>query len=310
MRPTRDGYVEGILVAGERDDRVVVVDGDVSRSTGTAEFGRRFPGRFFNLGIAEQNMAEHCAGLALAGFMPFYSTYAVFAVGRAWDQIRTSICNMNLNVRIGGAHGGTSVGPDGATHQALEDIALTRVIPNMTVLVPADANQTAQAVMASLDVHGPVYIRYGRNPVPEVYSRETPLIPGRGNLLREGPHASIVAAGAMVALALQAAELLAVDGIQVAVADMPSIKPLDEALLEELASRSPVMVTAEDHQVAGGLFGAIAEHLAGHRDIVVSPVGVRDRFGCSGTPGQVMASCGLTCEDIALKVKKNLEKAT
>jgi len=154
MRATREGYVEGLIRAAEMDDRVVVVDGDVSRSTGTIAFRKRFPNRFFNLGIAEQNMAEYSAGLALAGFMPFYSTYAVFAVGRALDQIRTSICNMNLPVRIGGAHGGTSVGPDGATHQALEDIAALRPLPNMTILVPADANQTARACCMTFSLAG------------------------------------------------------------------------------------------------------------------------------------------------------------
>ncbi len=306
MRPTRDGYVQGLLKAGEIDHRIVVIDGDVSRSTGTVKFKERFPERFINLGIAEQNMAEYSAGLALAGFMPFYSTYAVFAVGRALDQIRTSICNMNLNVRIGGAHGGTSVGPDGATHQALEDIACTRVMPNMTVLVPADANQTAQAVLASLDVNGPVYIRYGRNPVPEIYSESKPVIPGKGHLLREGRHGSLIAVGAMVAKALEAAKILASEGIQVSVADMVSIKPLDSELMDYLLAQTGIFVTAEDHQIAGGLFGAVSEYCSQKKPAKITPVGVADRFGCSGTPEEVMKSCNLTALNIVEKLRKSL----
>ena len=307
MRATREGYIEGLLDAGERNSRVIVVDGDVSRSTGTTAFKERFPQRFFNMGIAEQNMAEYSAGLALAGFIPFYSTYAVFAAGRAWDQIRTSICNMNLNVRIGGAHGGTSVGPDGATHQALEDIAITRVLPNMTVLVPADANQTRQAVLASLEIEGPVYIRYGRNPVIEIYDRDDAVVPGRGRLLREGRHASIVAVGAMVATALEAAGMLSKKGIQVCVADMVSVKPLDIQLLQYLADITELFVTAEDHQIFGGLFGAVSEYMAENCPMRIIPVGVNDRFGCSGTPEEVMTNCGLTAQAIAGKVEKALK---
>lgn len=307
MRATREGYVEGLLDAGEKDERVVVVDGDVSRSTGTTAFKKRFPDRFFNLGIAEQNMAEYSAGLALAGFIPFYSTYAVFAAGRAWDQIRTSICNMNLDVRIGGAHGGTSVGPDGATHQALEDIAITRVIPNMTVLVPADANQTRQAVLSSLDIDGPVYIRYGRNPVAELYDRDKTVVPGRGRLLREGRHASIIAVGAMVAISIEAANMLSGKGIEVSVADMVSIKPLDIKLINYLSDVTELVVTAEDHQIAGGLFGAVSEYMSENCPRRIIPVGVNNRFGCSGTPEEVMANCGLTAAIIAGKVEKTLK---
>lgn len=306
MRATREGYVQGLLRAGEISDRVIVVDGDVSRSTGTIAFREKFPDRFINLGIAEQNMAEHSAGLALAGFMPFYSTYAVFAVGRAFDQIRTSICNMNLPVRIGGAHGGTSVGPDGGTHQALEDIALMRVLPGMTVLVPADAGQTEEAVIASLDITGPVYIRYGRNPVPVIYPRGSRVEPGRGHLLREGRHASLIAVGAMVSRALEAAEVLSRRGIEVSVADMVSIKPIDGDLLDHLAGNSQAVVTAEDHQLAGGLFGAVSEYYSRSVPVRISPVGIDDRFGCSGTPDQVMEACGLTASAMVKGVEKLL----
>jgi len=299
MRPTRDGYVEGLLAAGERSPRVVVLDGDVGRSTGVIAFGDRFPDRYWNLGIAEQNIAGHAAGLALEGFIPFYSTYAVFAVGRALDQIRTAVCGMGLPVRIGGAHGGTSVGPDGGTHQALEDIAQTRALPGMTVLVPADANQTREAVLASLEIPGPVYIRYGRNPVPSIYGVGSRIAPGKGNLLREGRDLAIVACGAMVGAALEAAEVLHGMGIEASVIDMVSVKPLDESLLMEVTGGVQGVVTAEDHQAAGGLGGAVAEFLAENRPLPMRILGVPDRFGESGDPGELLGQYMLSSHGIS-----------
>lgn len=298
LRPTREGYVDGLLEAGEKDHRVVVLDGDVGRSTGVEAFGKRFPERYRNLGIAEQNMAGYAAGLALEGFLPFYSTYAVFAVGRALDQIRTSICNMGLPVRIGGAHGGTSVGPDGATHQALEDLAQTRSLPGMTVLVPADAHQTRQAVLASLNLPGPVYIRYGRNPVPRIYPADHPLEAGRGNLLRKGRDVLLVACGATVAPALAAADLLALKGLSAAVVDMTSLKPLDGDLLLEASRKVYGVVTVEDHQTTGGLGGAVAEFLGRHRPLPLRILGIPDRFGESGTPEELAVRHGLSPEGI------------
>lgn len=294
LRPSREGYIEGLIEAGRMDERVVVIDGDVGQSLGTRAFRGLFPERYFNLGIAEQNIACHAAGLALEGFIPFYATYAVFSVGRALDQIRTSICNMGLCVRIGGAHGGSSVGPDGGTHQALEDIAQTRSLPGMTVLVPADAAQTRQAVLASLSIEGPVYIRFGRNPVPGVYGSTHPVIRGRGNLLREGGDIVIVACGAMVAHALEACELLKGRGVKAAVIDMLSVKPLDGELLMETTCGAVGVVTAEDHQVEGGLGGAVAEFLAVNRPLPMRMLGVRNRFGESGTPGELMGLHGLS----------------
>jgi len=306
LKPTRAGYVEGLLEAGRRDRRVVVLEGDVSRSIGTDAFAREFPDRFVNLGISEQDMLGEAAGLALAGYVPFAATYGVFATGRAWDQIRTSICAMNLPVRIGGAHGGSSTGPDGATHQALEDIALMRVLPNMTVLVPADSNQTRAAVLASLGRTGPVYIRFGRNPAPQLYGPEVPLEPGRGHLLREGGDALVIACGAMVAPALEAAGRLAAAGVRTGVLDMASIKPLDEKLVLEASSGVSCVVTAEDHQAAGGLYGAVSEFLARTRPLPVSPVAVRDRFGLSGTPGEVMEALGLTSSAVVGEVLRRI----
>ncbi|MFO7626843.1 MAG: transketolase C-terminal domain-containing protein [Candidatus Fermentibacteraceae bacterium] len=294
LRPSREGYIQGLLEAGEIDSRVVVIDGDVGRSLGTQAFCERFPTRYFNLGIAEQNMACHAAGLSLEGFVPFYATYAVFAVGRALDQIRTTICNMGLAVRIGGAHSGSSVGPDGGTHQALEDIAQTRSLPGMTVLVPADAAQTRQAVLASLNIPGPVYIRFGRNPVPQVYGALQPVLSGKGNLLHEGRDIVIVACGAMVAPALEAREVLLEKGVGAAVIDMVSVKPLDETLLMETTGSVAGVVTVEDHQATGGLGGAVAEFLAVNRPLPMRILGVPNRFGESGTPGELMGLHGLS----------------
>lgn len=307
LKATRTGYVEGILEAGERNPGVVVVEGDVSRSIGSAAFGERFPDRFFNLGASEQDMMGEAAGLALAGFTPFVATYGVFAAGRAWDQIRTSICYMNLRVRIGGAHGGISVGPDGATHQALEDVAIMRVLPNMKVLVPADSNQTRAAVLASLDMEGPVYIRFGRNPVPQIYGPEETVVQGKGNLLRQGSDVTIVACGAMVSESLEASKILAARGIGAGVLDMISVKPLDRALLLEQASITGAVVVAEDHQAAGGLFGAVAETLSTELPVITGVVAVKDSFGTSGEPELVREKYDLTAASIAGSAEGLLE---
>lgn len=303
LKPTKEGYAEGILQAGRENERVVVIEGDVSRSTGGASFGEEFPDRFFNLGISEQDMLGEAAGFALAGFIPFVSTYAAFAAGRAWDQIRTSICYMNLPVKIGGAHSGISVGPDGATHQALEDIAIMRVLPNMNVLVPADANQTRQAVLASLRTTSPVYIRFGRNPIPQIYPETTPVELGRGRLLKEGSDILIVACGAMVSPALKAAEILKKGGVNATVIDMVSIKPLDEELLIEYAGISGAVVVAEDHQMAGGLFGAAAELLGRKCPVKLDSVSVQDSFGTSGEPASVLLKYHLTADAIVEKTR-------
>ena len=307
LKPTREGYVEGILQAGRENSRVVVIEGDVSRSIGSASFGEEFPDRFFNLGVSEQDMLGEAAGLALEGFIPFVGTYGVFLAGRAWDQIRTSICYMNLDVRIAGAHGGVSVGPDGATHQALEDIALMRVLPNMKVLVPADSNQTRASVIASMEADGPVYIRFGRNPVPQIYRSDEKVKIGRGNLLREGNDVTLVACGAMVSLSIEAASILKGEGISAGVIDMVSVKPLDRELLVEQAGKTRAVIVAEDHQVTGGLFGAVAETLALEMPVPADTVAVQDSFGTSGTPERVMEKYGLTAIAIAEKARRILQ---
>ena len=308
LKPTRKGYVEGILQAGRENDRVVVIEGDVSRSIGSASFEKEFPERFFNLGVSEQDMLGEAAGLALTGFIPFVGTYGVFVAGRAWDQIRTSICYMNLNVKIAGAHGGVSVGPDGATHQALEDVALMRVLPNMHVLVPADANQTRAAVLTSMNTAGPVYIRFGRNPVPQIYPINASVEIGKGHLLEEGSDITLVSCGAMVSLALTARKLLSKRGISAGVIDMVSVKPLDRKLLIEQVEKTGAIVVAEDHQAIGGLFGAVAETLTVQHPVPVGVVAVRDSFGTSGTPAEVREKYKLTAEAIVFEAVKLLEE--
>ncbi len=307
LKPTREGYVEGILQAGRENSRVVVIEGDVSRSIGSASFGEEFPDRFFNLGVSEQDMLGEAAGLALEGFIPFVGTYGVFLAGRAWDQIRTSICYMNLDVRIAGAHGGVSVGPDGATHQALEDVALMRVLPNMKVLVPADSNQTRAAVIASLEADGPVYIRFGRNPVPQIYTSDDKVNIGKGNLLKDGSDITLVACGAMVSLSIEAAAILGGMGISAGVIDMISVKPLDRELLVGQAGKTGAVVVAEDHQVTGGLFGAVAETLCRELPVPVDTVAMQNTFGTSGIPERVMEKYGLTAIAIAEKAKRMLQ---
>ena len=308
LRSAREGYVDGLLQAGALDRRVVTIDGDVSRSIGSNVFADSFPGRSFNLGASEQDMMGEAAGLALAGCIPFVATYSVFATGRAWDQIRTAICYMDLDVKIAGAHAGISVGPDGATHQALEDMALMRVLPNMKVLAPADASQTRAAVLAALAAPGPVYIRFGKNPVPRIYPDDSTVEPGKGNLLREGSDILIAACGPMVAEALSAAELLATASISTSVIDMVSVKPIDADLVLSQAKGKGGVVTAEDHQLAGGLFGALAELLGRECPMPIDGVGVEDAFGTGGSPSEVMEEYGLTAVNIFRKAVTLLQR--
>jgi transketolase len=307
LKATREGYVEGLLEAGRRDDRVVVLDADVSRSIGSVRFAEEFPDRAFNVGISEQDMMAEAAGLALAGYVPFVGTYGVFVVGRAWDQLRTSVCYMGLNVKVGGAHAGVSVGPDGATHQALEDVALTRVLPGMTVLTPADSNQTRAAVMEALRVEGPVYVRFGRNPVPLLYPDDVELRAGKADVLREGKDVGLIACGVMVSEALDARDMLFDRGISATVVNVTSVKPLDAEVLVEVARATKGLVVAEDHQVHGGLYGAVCELVCRNHPVPVVPVAVSNSFGTSGSPEEVRGEYGLTAEAMVEKALFLLE---
>lgn len=303
---TRDAYGEAIVALAEEYPDLVVLDADLSGATKTQKFSKVYPQRFFNMGIAECNMTGVAAGLATCGKKPFANSFAMFVSGRAWEQVRNSVAYPRLNVKMIGSHGGLSVGEDGATHQCIEDFALMRAIPGMTVLCPCDGNEMRQAVKALLDYDGPAYMRLGRGAVETVtdavsgYKFEL----GKGAVLRDGGDVTLVATGLMVQMALKAAELLAAEGISARVIDMHTIKPLDGELLLRAAEKTGAVVTAEEHNVLGGLGAAVAEFLAENRPVPVVRHGVNDEFGRSGKAGQVLSAYGLTPEVMAEKAKK------
>ena len=301
--PMRDGYGKALLKLCEAKENVMVLDADVSKSTRTVWIHDQYPENFMNMGISEQDLVGTAAGLALGGVTPFASTYCVFLCGRAWDEIRTTVCYNNLNVKLGGAHAGISVGPDGATHQALEDIALMRVLPNMTVIAPCDAVETEKATLAAAKYPGPVFLRFGREPVPVITDEDSPFEIGKANVLRQGKDVSLIAIGALVYESLQAAEELAKEGIEATVINLHTIKPLDTACLEKYASLTGAIVTAEEHQAAGGMGSAVAEHLARTIPTPIEQVAVQDSFGESGQPGELMAKYGLDAAAIVAAAK-------
>jgi transketolase len=321
MKALRDAYGEVLVELGKENADIVVLDADLSSSTKTAVFGKAFPDRFFNVGIAEANMMGIAAGLARAGKIPFVSTFAVFATGRAYDQIRQSIAYTGFDVKIVATHGGLTVGADGASHQSLEDIALMRVLPGMTVIVPSDAEETKQAVRAAIHRPGPVYIRLGREAVPDIYPPGSRFEIGKGNVLVPGVSredliaadagspkfdVSFIACGVMVKECLDAASMLEAEGLSPAVAGFASVKPFDADLCLALARRSRLVVAAEEHNVLGGLGGAVCECLAGGYPARVLRVGVEDRFGESGSARELLAAYGLTAPSIAERVKAAL----
>lgn len=298
-KPAKSGFGEGLLAAGELNPLVMALGADITASVGVNLFAERFPERFFSLGIAEQNGVAVAAGLALEGKVPVFSTYGVFAALRAADQIRISVCYNDLHVVIGGAHAGVSVGPDGATHQALEDIALMRALPNMTVLSPCDATQAKLATLAAINaIKGPVYIRFGREAVPDFTSEALPFEPGKAQLMREGNDLAIVATGHLVWEALQAAEILDGQGIHAAVLNIHTVKPIDEEAILRLARSTGRIITAEEHQVHGGLGSAVAEVTARHCPVPMRFIGMKDRFGESGKPSELMKIFGLDADGI------------
>lgn len=303
MKPTRDGYGKGLVVAGEKDSRVVVLCADLAESTRSQWFRDKFPERYIELGVAEQNMATVAAGLANYGKIPFISSYAAFSPGRNNEQIRTTIALNNVPVKIAGAHAGVSVGPDGATHQALEDVALMSAIPRMTVLVPCDAVEAEKATIAAAEHPGPVYLRFGREKSPVFTTAETPFAIGKAVLLREGVHAAIIVCGILVYRALMAAEELAKEGIEVAVLNSPSVKPLDADAILKTARETGAVVTVEEHQVHGGLGGAVAELLARACPVPMEFVGVQDRFGESGEPDELIEHFGMGTTAIVAAIR-------
>ena len=304
-KPTKSGFGEGLLEAGRLNDLVFCIGADITASVGCNLFAEAFPQRFISLGIAEQNCVGVAAGLALEGKIPVFSTYGVFAALRSADQIRISVCYNNLHVIIGGAHAGVSVGPDGATHQALEDIGIMRVLPNMTVLSPCDATQTSLAIVAAIEqCRGPVYLRFGREAMPDFTSAAMGFEIGKAQVLRTGNDVSIIATGHMVWEALLAAEILAAVGIDARVINMHTIKPIDRETIIRAATETGAIVTAEEHQVNTGLGSAVAEVVVQHHPVPMAFVGMPDCFGESGPPLKLMEKYGLTAEAIAEKAKK------
>jgi transketolase len=299
MIATRDAYGEALAALGADNPRVVALDADLSGSTRSAEFGKRFPERFFNVGIAEANMVGMAAGLALTGKIPFASTFAIFGAGRAYDQVRNAVCYPNLNVKIAVSHAGLTLGEDGASHQMIEDIALMRALPNMTVLVPADAVEAKLMVRAAAEHEGPMYLRFGRPAVPVVFDDSYKFEIGKAAVLRDGGDVAIFACGIMVAEALEAAEALAAEGIEARVINVSSIKPIDAETIVQAARDCGCAVTAEEHNIMAGMGGAVAEVLGEQCPVPLQRVGVRDTFGESGTPRQLMEKYGLTAKEVA-----------
>jgi transketolase len=308
-KPTKTGFGEGLLQAGLRHSEVVCIGADITTSVGCNLFAGALPERFISLGIAEQNCLGVAAGLALEGKIPVFSTYGVFAALRAADQTRVSVCYNNLHVVIGGAHAGVSVGPDGATHQALEDLAIMRVLPNMTVLSPCDATQAKIATIAAIEqCKGPVYIRFGREAMPDFTSEAQEFKIGKAQPMREGDDLTIIATGHMVWEALLAADLLESRGVHARVINMHTIKPVDKEFIIKAARETGAIVTAEEHQVTGGLGSAVAEVVVQHFPVPMAMVGMPDCFGESGEPRQLMEKYGMTAAAIA-EAGENLLKS-
>lgn len=304
---TRDAYGDALVALGKKRSDVVALDADLSGSTKTAKFAKAFPERFFNIGIAEQDMMGTAAGLAIGGKLPFASTFAVFATGRAWEQIRQSICYPNLNVKIVASHAGVTVGEDGGSHQSVEDIAVMRVLPHMTVIVPADGVETAQVIEAMAEHKGPCYVRTGRNKVPVICPPDYRFTIGKALVLHPGKDVAIIATGIMVAEALKARELLQADGIDAGVINMSTLKPLDAEAVIAAAKRCGAIVTAEEHSIVGGLGSAVAEVLSESHPTPVVRIGIRDQFGSSGDPDGLLAHYRLSAADIREGVKEAIK---
>ena len=304
----RKEYANALTEVGKERTDVVVLDADLSSSTRTAEFAKNFPERFFNCGIAEQNMIGTAAGLAAAGKTVFASTFAAFATGRCWDQIRQAVAYSNLDVKIVATHAGITVGPDGATHQALEDIAIMRVLPNMTVIVPADGAETYKAIKAIANYKGPCYVRLGRSDVPLVTSMETPFEVGKASLLKEGSDITLAACGQMVAICLEAAEELESRGISAEVLNVSTIKPLDKDAIAKSVEKTGCIVTAEEHSIEGGLGSAVCEFLCETYSVPQQRIGTPACFGESGESDALMKKYGLTKEHVVEASEKVIRR--
>ena len=308
--PIRQGFGEGLLEAGERNSQVVGLCADLTESTKMNLFSEKFPNRFIQVGVAEQNLASVASGLAAMGKIPFISSYAMFSPGRNWEQIRTTICYNDRPVKIAGSHAGISVGPDGGTHQAIEDIAITRVIPRMIVLSPCDSLEAKKATLASVDTGTPVYIRLAREKTPVMTTEETPFEIGRAETFWQSdrPAVGIIATGALLHKALVAAKELEEQGIGTEVMNLSTIKPLDEKAVIELAKKAGKIVTVEEHQIKGGMGSAVAECLVKHFPVPMEFIGVDDLFGQSGTPEELIEHYGMSTQSIIKAVDKILKR--
>ncbi|MBI5328609.1 MAG: transketolase family protein [Deltaproteobacteria bacterium] len=305
---TRDVYGETLAEIGAVNKNIVVLDADLSSSTKTNIFAKKFPERFFNMGVSEADMMGTAAGLAAGGKIPFASTFAIFASGRAWEQIRQSIAYPKLNVKIVATHGGITVGEDGASHQAIEDIALMRAIPNMTVVVPCDGVETKSVIHEIIKYNGPVYVRVARGKFPVVMPEDYKFTLGKGSVVRDGKDAAIIANGLMVSHALEAAEMLAKEGLSIRVVNMSTIKPIDRDIIIKAAKETGAILTCEEHSIIGGLGEAVATVAAEEYPVQVKRLGIQDRFGQSGLAEELLVHYALMPKDIAEAVKEAVKK--
>ena len=306
LKPSRDGYGEGLVIAGEENPNVVALCADLTESTRTQAFAEKFPQRFFEVGVAEQNLVTTAAGMALGGKIPFTTSYATFSPGRNWEQIRTTICYNDVPVKIVGSHAGISVGPDGATHQALEDLAIARALPNMVVISPADWIEAKKATIAIAKLNKPCYLRLSRDKVSVITTENTPFEIGKAEIYSEGTDVAVIATGQMVYRALMAAKDMELHKISVRVINCHTIKPLDKDTILKAAQDCGAIVTVEEHQITGGLGGAVAELISQYFPVPLKIIGIEDRFGESGEPNELLKKFGLTKEAIMKAVTQVL----
>ena len=304
---TREAYGNALAKIGENKD-VVVLDADLSGSTKSAVFAKKYPERFFNLGISEQDLVGTAAGLAISGKIPFASSFAVFISGRAYDQVRVSVAYSNINVRLVGSHAGLMTGEDGATHQALEDIALMRALPNMTVIQPADAIETEKTVVALINYKGPVYLRTSRSGVPVIFDENYKFEIGKGVLLNNGTDVTIIATGSLVHEAIEAVKVLEKKSISARLINIHTIKPIDKDIIIKAAKETKAIVSCEDHSIIGGLGSAISEVLTQEQPCIMEMIAVKDKFGESASPKELYEKYGLTAEHIVMATEKALNK--
>lgn len=305
-KATRESYGMALVDLGRENENIVVLDADLSKSTKTADFKKLYSDRFFNVGIAEQNLMGMAAGLSNVGFVPFASTFAVFATGRAFEIIRNSICYPKANVKIAATHAGITVGEDGGSHQSIEDIALMNSLPNMTVIVPADHREAMQATKAAAEIYGPVYLRYGRCNTEDIFDDNYKFEIGKGVEVKKGNDITVIATGMMVAKALDAAKELENNGISVRVINMSTIKPIDREIIVKAAKETKAIITAEEHSIIGGLGAMVSSVVCDECPTRVRMIGIKDVFGQSGTPDELMKKYNLTSEEIIKEVKRLL----